>query len=69
MYIIKLLTVFDSVESLLLNAELVCMFDPNKQDELEGVVFECNACVERVEQRQRQAMQLLSHDTGTQDRK
>ena len=63
------LSVFDAVESLLLNAELVCMFDPIKLDELVSVVFECNACAERVEQRQRQAMQLLSQDIGSQERK
>ena len=50
-----------TVESLLLNAELVCMFDPIKLDELEeAVVFECNACAERVEQRQKQGIQLLN---------
>lgn len=48
------------MESLLLNAELVCMFDPIKLDELEAVVFECNACAERVEQRQKQGIQLLN---------
>ena len=48
-----------AVESLLLNAELVCMFDPIKLAELDDVVFECNACVERVEQRLKQGTQLL----------
>lgn len=44
-----------------MNAELVCMFDPIKLDELEeAVVFECNACAERVEQRQKQGIQLLN---------
>ena len=60
----------NAVESLLLNAELVCMFDPIKLDELEAVVFECNFCAERVEQRQRQGIQLLNHANATsQERK
>lgn len=36
------------------------MFDPIKLDKLEAVVFECNACAERVEQRQKQGIQLLN---------
>ncbi len=58
------------MDSLLLNAELVCMFDHIKLDELEAVVFECNACAERVEQRQQQGIQLLHQpDATSQERK
>ena len=66
-----LLRALNAVESLLLNAELVCMFDPIKLDELEAVVFECNSCAERVEQRQRHGIQLLNQSDAvtSQDRK
>ena len=59
--------ILNAVESLLLNAELVCMFDPIKLDELEAVMFECNSCAERVEQRQRQGIQQA--DAASQERK
>ena len=57
------------VESLLLNAELVSIFDPIKLEELENVVYECNACVERVEQRQKEGMQLLQSHASSQEKK
>ena len=57
------------MEGLLLNAELVCMFDPFKLEKLEKVVYECNACAERVEQRQKEAIERLKQDMNSQDNK
>ena len=56
----SILTIFYIVKSLLLNAELVSMFDPIKTEELEKVVFECQACAEKMEQMKKQDIEQLS---------
>lgn len=55
-----------SMSSLLLNAELVCMFDPLKKEQLDVVKFECNECIERVEERLRRGREELATCTTSQ---
>lgn len=54
------------MSSLLLNAELVCMFDPLKKEQLDVVKFECNECIERVEERLRRGREELATCTTSQ---
>lgn len=48
------------MKSLLLNAELVSMFDPFKTEELANVAMECEACAEKMEQRQKLDIEQLA---------
>ena len=52
---------FHAVASLMLNAELVCMFNPLQKEQLDVVVFECNECISRVEERLKRGKEELAN--------
>ena len=47
----------------MLNAELVCMFDPLQKEQLDVAVFECNECIGRVEERLRRGKEELANSS------
>ena len=48
--------------SLLLNADVVTMFDPVSSEHLKSIVMSCNKCAERTADMQAQSIDKSSHD-------